>query len=206
MSDYEAIPASISNDADLLRQFVLGQLPPMGAFPGRIVRDQATNAADLVGWVEGGYITIETINRVLSDDPQIRSGGPTPVGDDGWGIHRAHDLGMAVATAVQERHRTLSAAAGAAQMEADGVGIAWALPGIDDVEAAIASLPKVSVVAQEAQPAHELEDGTKVKAVKEERADREPEWHLNGDELYVQGCSSEQISQALVATRPALAE
>lgn len=200
---YEAIPANISNDPDLMRQFVLGQLPPTGSFPGRIVKNAATNIADLVGWVEGGYLTIETINRVLSDSPQIRSGGPTPLDADGWGTHQAHDIGAAVSAAIQQRHQALTIAAGAARMEAEDVGIAMALPGIDDVPAAIASLPRVSVVVQEAQPAHELEDGTKIKAVKEEREDREPEWHLAGDELYVRGVPSEQVAEALRLTRPA---
>lgn len=132
---YEAIPQNIVDDPDLMRQFVLGQLPASGGFPGRIVTDAQTNIADLVGWVEGGYLSVETINRVMSDSPAVRAGAnlaPLPL--------HAHDIGMAVSRALQDRHAALSASAGAAQLEADGVGVAWVLGGIDDVPAAVEAL------------------------------------------------------------------
>lgn len=155
---YEAIPEIVRNDRGLMQQFVLGQLPPFGDYPGRIIADRGANIADLVGMVEGGFLTIEAITNAFQD--------PTP----GMEIS-AHNIAVAVGSEIMRRHAKFVAAAGAAQLEADGVGLAWVVSGADDPKAAVASLGS------------------------------ELEWHLNGDELYVKGVTCAEVAAALQATR-----
>lgn len=144
---HEAIPQSVTTSPDLMTQYLQGRLPGV-----RELGDPSANVGQLVEKVEGGFISIESM---------IDAGLP--------------DLAQQVSAEVQRRHTTNMEAQRQAVLSEAGEGFAWVLAGIDDVEAAVATL----------------------------RTKKAPHsYRLVGDELYVSGVTSDQIAAALQATRP----
>lgn len=142
-----SIPQSVSANPELMAQYLQGHLPGV-----RELGDPSVNVGQLVEMVESGEVTIEAmLDAGLSD------------------------LAQQVSAETQRRHAVNIEAQRQAALTKSGEGFAWVLAGIDDVEAAVASL------------------GTK----------KEPAvYRLEGDELYVSGATSDQIAAALQATRP----
>lgn len=142
-----SIPQSVSTNPDLMAQYLQGHLPGV-----RELADPTANVTQLVELVEAGEVSIESM---------IDAGLP--------------DLGQQVSAEVQRRHAVNVEERRLAALTESGEGFAQVLPGIDDVDAAVASL------------------GTKKSPAV---------YRLEGDELYVSGVTSDQIAAALVATRP----
>lgn len=142
-----SIPQSVTASPELLAQYLQGHLPGV-----RELGDPAANLGQVIEMVEAGDVSVESI---------IDAGLP--------------DLAQQVSTEVQRRHATNMEAQRQAVLTEAGEGVAWVLAGIDDVDAAVATL------------------GTK----------KDPAvYRLEGDELYVSGVTGDQIAAALQATRP----
>lgn len=142
-----SIPQSVSASPELMAQYLQGHLPGV-----RELGDSSVNFGQLVEMVEAGELAVESI---------LDAGLPY--------------LGQQVSAEVQQRHARNTETRRAALLAEAGEGFAQVLPGVDDVEAAVASL------------------GTKKEPVG---------YRLEGDELYVTGVTNDQITAALVATRP----
>lgn len=142
-----SIPQSVSANPDLMAQFLQGRLPGV-----RELGDLTANVGQLVEMVETGDVAIESI---------IDAGLP--------------DLAQQVSAEVQRRHTANGVAQRQAKLDEAGEGFAQILPGVDDVEAAVATL------------------GTKKSPAV---------YRLVGDELYVTGVASDRVAAALAATRP----
>lgn len=113
---YEAVPSSIAASPSLLTQYVQGRLPAV-----REVPDPAENVRQLVGMVEGGWISLEMIRGTEND--------PTD-----------SELAGRVGTEVQRRHQENVATETTRRLEAAGVVEVHVLAGIDDVPGAMKRL------------------------------------------------------------------
>lgn len=123
---------------------------------------------DLADTVEAGYLSTETIS------------------DDAYGP--LSPVRQSVEREIQRRHAHRTLQAQLDRLDQSGFGVAMFLPGVDDLQSALAYLaPKVPVDGEDPP------DGPETWAV---------DATLAGDVLCVRGITSDRVAEALRATRP----